>query len=63
MTVYDLQGQLVRRLVSGERSPGFYKTAWDGTNAGGEAVASGVYVSRLLVGSSFRESRKMMLMR
>ena len=54
-TVYDLQGQLVRRLVSGERSPGFYKTVWDGTNAGGEAVASGVYVSRLLVGSSFRQ--------
>ena len=63
LTVYDLQGQLVRRLVSGERSPGFHKTAWDGTNAGGEAVASGVYVSRLQVGSSFRESRKMMLMR
>ena len=63
LTVYDLQGQLVRRLVSGERSPGFYKTVWDGTNAGGEAVASGVYVSRLLVGSSFRQSRKMMLMR
>ena len=63
LAVYDLQGQLVRRLVSGERDSGFYETAWDGTNADGHAVASGVYVSRLQVGSSFRESRKMMLMR
>ena len=61
LAIFDLQGQLVRRLMSRIQSRGRYEVGWDGLNARGEPVASGVYVSRLRVGSSYAGSRKMVL--
>ena len=61
LSVCDLTGQLVRQLVSRNQREGSYELVWDGTNTRGQAVASGVYVIRLQIGSSFAGSRKLML--
>ena len=63
LAIYDLQGQLVRQLVSRIRPPGSYEVGWDGLNARGAAVASGVYMGRLRVGAAFAESRKLVLVK
>jgi len=62
LAIYDLQGQLVRQLVARMQSSGVYEIGWDGRDADGRAAASGVYLSRLRIGSSFTDSHKMMLL-
>jgi|WetSurMetagenome_2_1015567.scaffolds.fasta_scaffold00017_18 hypothetical protein len=48
LSVYNLQGRLVRRLVDAARlEPGSYKSVWDGRDDHGRSVASGPYVYRL----------------
>ena len=52
LTVYDTKGVLVRRLDLGYQSAGYYADQsraayWDGRNASGESVASGVYFYQL----------------
>jgi hypothetical protein len=60
--VYDASGRLVRMLVDGARPAGHYSGLWDGRNARGAAVASGIYFYRLDAGA-FNETRKMVIMR
>ena len=48
LTIYDVKGIAVRRLVLGHKPAGFYQSRaraahWDGRNALGEKVASGLY--------------------
>ncbi|MFQ6606472.1 MAG: alpha-amylase family glycosyl hydrolase [Fidelibacterota bacterium] len=47
LEVYDLQGRLVRQLVSKKQLPGNYVVQWVGDNDVGEKVSSGVYFYRL----------------
>ena len=52
ITIYDMQGAIIRRLELGYRAEGFYTTRgkaahWDGRNAVGERVASGIYFYQL----------------
>jgi hypothetical protein len=62
LTVYDLNGRLVRRLVDDFRSAGAYSLVWDGRDSAGQQVASGTYVYRLdNAGEVF--SRKMALLK
>ena len=63
LSVYDLQGRLVRRLVNEARpEPGFYKTLWDAKDDAGRTVAAGPYVCRLQ-SSLFVKARMMILAR
>ncbi len=43
LSVYDVAGRLVRRLVESPLLPGRHVRQWDLTNGAGEAVASGCY--------------------
>jgi len=48
IAIYNVNGQVVRRLELGSKLPGYYvdksKAAyWDGTNESGEAISSGIY--------------------
>ena len=61
LAVYDVTGRLVRRLVDEVRNPGTYTQAWDGRNAGGKAVPSGVYFYRLVVAGEERTVRTIRL--
>ena len=53
--IYNVKGETVRQLSLGYRSAGSYRTQsraayWDGRNAVGEPVASGIYFYTLRVG-------------
>lgn len=62
LMVYDARGQLVRTLVDENRGVGPHDVVWDGRDAGGDAVSSGIYFYRIEAGS-FIQSRKMVLLK
>lgn len=62
LKVYNILGQEVRTLVRSVESAGFKEVQWDGRDASGQAVASGVYIYRIEAGQ-FVTSRKMLLIK
>lgn len=60
LTVYNMMGQKVRTLVNGLQTVGNYNVSWNGTDDMGQQLPSGVYFSRLEVGSQV--SMKKMIM-
>ena len=63
LTVYNISGQLVRRLKSEtNQAPGRYSVRWDGRNESGHRVPGGVYFYRLSAGS-FVETKKLVVVR
>ena len=65
LTIYDTTGVVVRRLDIGHQLAGHYADRgraayWDGRNARGESVASGVYFYTLTAGD-FTATRKMLI--
>jgi len=69
LDIYDLQGKIVRTLVQTMQSAGRHTIQWNGRNALGQAVASGMYFYRLEVKAvdgeqaSFTDFKKMILMK
>ncbi len=62
LEVFNVQGRLVARLTDGPLSAGWHECVWDGRDASGAAVGSGVYLARLRIGGETK-SIKMSLMR
>ena len=62
LSVYNLLGQEVRRLVDGEMEAGTHSVLWDGRDEHGKPVGSGIYLYRLKVGEIVR-TRKALLLR
>jgi len=62
LSVYDIRGSLVSKLVDRHQSTGYYTALWNGTDDTGNTVSSGVYIYKLQAGS-FTKVRKMMLVR
>lgn len=60
--VYDLAGQRVTTLVSGELAAGPQVARWDGLDGSGRQAGSGVYLARLTVGDR-TQSTKLLLLR
>ena len=60
--VYNLKGQLVKTLVDGSLNAGKYKVIWNGLDASGRGVASGVYLYRM-ESPGYTKTLKMMLMK
>ncbi|RKZ12746.1 hypothetical protein DRQ53_11735 [bacterium] len=50
LDIYDVRGQHIRGLVNEVRAAGEQRVMWDGTDDGGLASASGVYLYRLKSG-------------
>ena len=63
LKIYDMLGREVKTLFERRLAPGTHQVKWDGTDAGGTPVASGVYLYRLQVGNKVAQTRKMMLVR
>lgn len=42
--IFNLNGQLVRKLESTHQVPGTHTVVWDGRSIGGQTVASGLYI-------------------
>jgi hypothetical protein len=60
--VFNVLGQKVKTLVNEDLRAGYKRVDWDGTDDGGSAVASGVYLYRLKV-NDFSETKKMLLLK
>ena len=67
LTIYDINGQLVRRLAVGYQAAGMYQSRsravyWDGLNQLGESVASGLYFYTLTA-DEFTATRRMLILK
>ena len=67
LTIYDMNGRLVRRLAVGHQGAGMYQSRsravyWDGRNQLGESVASGLYFYTLTAGE-FAATRRMLILK
>ena len=65
LTIYDMNGGVVRRLEMGHQTAGMYRNRnraayWDGRNQRGESVASGLYFYTLKA-REFVATRKMLI--
>lgn len=58
ISVYDVSGARVRTLVRSEAAPGTHRVFWDGEDASGTSVASGIYfLSFNLAGTEVRTEK------
>ncbi|MDY0152873.1 MAG: T9SS type A sorting domain-containing protein, partial [Candidatus Cloacimonas sp.] len=62
LTIYNLKGQLVTRLINGEMNQGNHSVVWNGRDTNNRSVASGMYFYRIESGD-FRAVKKMLLMK
>ena len=62
LSIYNLKGQLVRKLVNEEKQAGFHTVTWDAKNNAGNNVPSGVYLYRIQAGA-FTDVKKLTLLR
>jgi hypothetical protein len=62
LSVYNINGQEVRRLVYGQMNAGRHTVNWDGKDNTGQVMPSGVYLYKLRV-NGFMQTRKMTLMK
>lgn len=63
LTIYNTAGQHIRTLVDGAHDSGQYSAVWDGRNARGDGVASGVYFYRLQVDDGLVDQKSMILLK
>jgi hypothetical protein len=63
LTVYNLLGQEVIHLVDEVKEPGRYTAFWNRVNASEGAVASGVYLYRLISSDGFQDTKRVTLLR
>ncbi len=62
LVVYNLLGQQVKTLVNGTQTAGAHSAVWDGKDAFGRPVSSGMYIYRIQAGEHL-ELRKMVLLK
>ena len=62
LSIFNTNGQLVKKLVAGEMSAGRHNLVWDATDAHGQRVASGVYLYVIKAGE-FTAQKKLVLMK
>ena len=73
LTIYDMNGRLVRHLAMGHQAAGMYRSRtraayWDGRNQLGESVASGLYFYTLTIrpetgANDFTTTRRMLVLK
>jgi hypothetical protein len=67
LSIYSSEGKLVKQIDLGLKAAGNYQTTeraiyWDGRNANGESVSSGLYFYRLQAGD-YSQTRKMVILK
>ncbi len=62
LAIYDLAGNRVKELVNATRAAGTYSVVWEGRDASGMEVPSGVYIYRIVTDKG-AEVRRMLLVK
>jgi len=62
LSVYDILGREVTRLVDSYMEPGRHQVEWIGRDADGQELPSGIYIARLAT-PSYTKSIKMLLLK
>ena len=62
LSIYDVNGRLVRKLFEGIATRGDNIFTWDGKNDRGQSVSSGVYYYKLYAGK-FSDTKKMVMLK
>ena len=65
LTIYNILGEHVTTLINENQPAGFYELRWNGRNAFGNQVATGIYIYRMhAVGkqAEFHRVKKMLLL-
>ncbi|MFQ6112507.1 MAG: M1 family aminopeptidase [bacterium] len=62
ISIYNLHGQLVRRLISQPYDAGTHKVTWNGLDDNGHLTASGLYVYQMRAGE-FKEQKKLLFIK
>lgn len=60
--IYNLRGGLVRTAASGEFEAGLNRIEWDGKDAAGREISSGVYLVRYEIGE-FEQAQKVLMLK
>lgn len=63
LTIHNLRGEVVATLVSGIEKAGERAVTWNGRNAKGATVSSGIYFYRLALGDGKTMTKKMVLLK
>jgi subtilisin family serine protease len=61
LSLYNVQGRLVRSLFAGSLPPGPHRVIWDGRDDSGRRCPSGVYLSRLAQAGAVAERRVVLI--
>ncbi len=62
LTIYNVKGQKVKELLNKQMLAGKLAVSWDGTDAEGRSVVSGLYFAQIMQGDT-RQVHKMLLMK
>ncbi|MDP7608630.1 MAG: FlgD immunoglobulin-like domain containing protein, partial [Candidatus Marinimicrobia bacterium] len=62
LTIFDMLGNEVARLVNSNQQAGFKSVQWDGTDSMGRPVSAGVYLYQIQAGE-FVQTKKMVLLK
>jgi len=62
LDIFNVLGQKVITLVNETQSTGFYSIEWNGRDGGGQTVASGIYIYRIVT-DDFVDTRRMVLLK
>ena len=62
ITIYDMLGNDINKLVESKQTSGFKSVQWNATNNFGEPVSAGVYLYSIATGD-FRQTKKMILLK
>jgi len=61
LSIYNISGQKVRELTADYMTAGTHSLTWDGRDGSGDAISSGVYITRLVAGKQVIAGRMILL--
>jgi len=62
VTIYDMMGRQVSRLVSSRQTAGYKSLQWNATNNSGQPISAGLYIYTIQAGE-FNQTKKMILLK
>jgi hypothetical protein len=63
LAVYNIRGQKVRTLFTGNKAKGSYSISWNGESDGNQMLANGMYFVRLMSNDGKSKAMKVILLR